>query len=494
MDDVDHRIKSVDFDLLTAEDIRSISAHEITESTLYKRGIPNIDGPNSLKLGVTTSQYICMTCFNDNRKCTGHSGHINLKRSIFHPCLLGCTVKCLRSVCYFCSNLLIEENKCSSKKRKRTQLNSVVNSSKSQKICRHCDGVQPHYSRSPSGVSCVFDLDAIEDENERKYIREHPFTAEKALQIMKHIPPSACKRLGITNPSALVLSCVLVPPPHIRPSVKISFNPSRNKGQDFLTTRLQDIVKINNQITKCKPEDTDQMMKLVESLFFTCKSYMDKTDVSKISGGNRSNSKFKSLITRIKGKRGRVRGNIQGKRVDFSSRSVITPDASIEIWELGIPKQIAMKQTIREPVYSLNMKEMQNRIINGNSDLIGCTTIVDPSNRHYNVSTMNEKQRKSISKQIKSGWKIDRFLRDGDFVCFNRQPTLHKSSMMGHSVKILEKGKSFRLNTAVCRPYNADFDGKHLFFFDLIVYIFTLTHITSKRRRDEYACSTAYGS
>ncbi len=161
-----------------------------------------------------------------------------------------------------------------------------------------------------TGVSCTFDLDALEDE-ERKHIESSSFGPEKAHQILSHVTKEDSKMLGIHNPSALILSVILVPPPHIRPSVKISFNMSRNKGQDFLTTRLQDIVKLNNQIAKCK--DEQNIPKLLETLFFTCKSYMDKTDMTRLAGGNRTSCKFKSLITRIKGKRGRVRGTIQGK-------------------------------------------------------------------------------------------------------------------------------------------------------------------------------------
>lgn len=472
----DHEIKSIEFDLMTERDIKAISAHCITESTLYKKGVvPNINGPNSLKLGSTGSHFLCMTCYNDNRMCTGHPGHIELHRYIYHPCLINSVLKCLRCVCYFCSEKICSK-KMDSKKRKRSQLNSLVMNTKNKKVCSKCGGTQPTYSKSSHSITCVFDLDLIENEDEKCYLAKQTFTAEKAKQILTHVSESTAESLGVRNPQAMILSAILVPPPHIRPSVRISFNPSKNKGQDFLTTRIQDIVKINNHIRKST--DPEQTEKLVENLFFVVKSYMDKTDISKISGGNKMSCKFKSIITRLKGKRGRVRGNIQGKRVDFSSRSVITPDCSINVWELGVPRVIAMKQTVRVTIYPLNISEMRERVVNGGENLFGCTTLVDPHDRHYNVSTMSQDQRVEMSKKIKKGWKIDRFLQDGDFVCFNRQPTLHKSSIMGHSVVILDKGKSFRLNTGVCRPYNADFDGKHLFFFfDLIVYILTLSHI-----------------
>ena len=167
----------------------------------------------------------------------------------------------------------------------------------------------------------------------------------------------------------------------------------------------------------------------------------------------RSGRPLKSIQQRLGSKEGRIRYNIQGKRVEFSARSVITPDPNISIGELGVPIEIAMNLTNPERVTPYNRDRLYKLIQNGADEYPGAKTITRSDGRMISLKHVNTKEIVLYNRDI-----VNRHLLDGDIVLFNRQPTLHKMSMMGHRVKVLPY-KTFRLNVLVTRPYNADFDG-----------------------------------
>jgi DNA-directed RNA polymerase II subunit RPB1 len=161
---------------------------------------------------------------------------------------------------------------------------------------------------------------------------------------------------------------------------------------------------------------------------------------------------MRTLKSRFGAKTGRVRGNLMGKRVDFSARSVITPDANIDLDELGVPEEIATNLTFPEIVNPYNRERLLGYVRNGPDKHPGAKSIyVKRDKTTFRLNYINPD-----TIDIREGDIVHRHLIDGDIVLFNRQPSLHKMSMMGHRVKVLPY-KTFRMNVLVTRPYNADF-------------------------------------
>ena len=146
-----------------------------------------------------------------------------------------------------------------------------------------------------------------------------------------------------------------------------------------------------------------------------------------------------------------------GKRVDFSARTVITPDPSLALDELGVPLSVATGMTIPETVTAQNIGKMRQLVSNGPSVWPGAKYIIRHDDRHIDLSMLRNRS----DLHIEIGYRVERHLQDGDYVCLNRQPSLHKMSIMGHRVKVLPFS-TFRLNLSVTTPYNADFDGDEM--------------------------------
>ena len=174
---------------------------------------------------------------------------------------------------------------------------------------------------------------------------------------------------------------------------------------------------------------------------------------------HRSGRALKTLSQRLKGKEGRFRSNLSGKRVDFSARTVISPDSNMDIGEVGVPLEIAKRLTIPLRVTSWNMEELKTLVTNGPDNYPGALYVVRPDDKRIRLEFVTERDK--IAETLQPGFIVEAHLRDGDIVIFNRQPSLHRMSIMAHKVKVLPY-KTFRLHLCVCTPYNADFDGDEM--------------------------------
>jgi DNA-directed RNA polymerase II subunit RPB1 len=190
-----------------------------------------------------------------------------------------------------------------------------------------------------------------------------------------------------------------------------------------------------------------------------CIQYINNTtngvQSSKVKATNRV---LRSVTSRLKGKDGRVRGNLCGKRVDQSARSVITPDPNISIEELGVPLRIAKTLTMPEIVRPDNMERLQETIEAGPQAYPGAIFVeVAASGSTVHLKRLEARRRV----RLEVGDVVHRHLLDGDVVLFNRQPSLHRMSMMAHRVRVMPHD-TFRLSVMVTPPYNADFDGDEM--------------------------------
>ena len=274
-------------------------------------------------------------------------------------------------------------------------------------------------------------------------------------------------------PSWLIITVLPVVPPSVRPSVR-QYNSQRS--EDDLTNKYYEIIKscqmLRDKLTKNVNIAPDQIKGYIDSVQCNVITLFNN-DIKGIPQAlTRGGRPMKTLRQRLSGKEGRIRNNLMGKRVDFSARSVISPDANLSIEELGVPKKIAMNLTFPEVVNKHNINKLYQLVRNGNKIYPGARSIKSVNDgrqrailddiEHIGKNGLIETITRDTSKIILNfGDTVNRHLVNGDIVLFNRQPSLHKMSMMAHKVRVME-GNTFRLNVDVCKPYNADFDKLHL--------------------------------
>jgi DNA-directed RNA polymerase II subunit RPB1 len=251
----------------------------------------------------------------------------------------------------------------------------------------------------------------------------------------------------------MICTVLPVPPPQVRPSV---IQDNNQRSEDDLTHKLAEIIKTNNVYLLPRIEANAAKSVIDEwtnVLQYHVATLVDNQIPGVAPSAQRNGRPLKSIQQRLGSKEGRIRYNIQGKRVEFSARSVITPDPNLSIDELGVPLEIATNLTFPERVTQYNRDKLYKLVQNGADIYPGAKTVVKADGRMVSLKHVNTKEIVLYNGDI-----VNRHLLDGDIVLFNRQPTLHKMSMMAHRVKVLP-GKTFRLNVLVTRPYNADFDG-----------------------------------
>jgi DNA-directed RNA polymerase II subunit RPB1 len=229
--------------------------------------------------------------------------------------------------------------------------------------------------------------------------------------------------------------------------------------EDDLTHKLIDILRANDKVRDKidKEESADQLDKYTALLQYHVATYVDNDIKGLEPSAQRSGRPLRTLKSRFGAKTGRVRGNLMGKRVDFSARSVITPDANIELDELGVPEEIATNLTFPEIVSAYNRERLIGYVRNGPDKHPGAKSVyLKADDRTLSLRYVNPE-----TIDLREGDVVHRHLINGDIVLFNRQPSLHKASMMAHRVVVLPYS-TFRLNVSATRPYNADFDGDEM--------------------------------
>ena len=288
-------------------------------------------------------------------------------------------------------------------------------------------------------------------------VREH-LNPERIHRMFKRITDEDCAIMGFDKnwcrPDWLICTVLPVCPPAVRPSVR---QHTGQRSEDDITHKLIDIIKVNNNLKKkmeIKSTPAETIEGFWEYLQYNVATYVDNEIPNVTECRHRSGRALKVIVQRLKGKEGRIRGNLMGKRVDFSARTVITPDPNIKIDQLGVPLKIAKNLTYPEIVNKYNIARLTKMIRNGPDIYPGAKSIKKISDG--SSKSLLYIDRENIELEI--GDIVHRHLIDDDNVLFNRQPSLHKMSMMAHRVKVM-KHNTFRLNVSVTTPYNADFDG-----------------------------------
>lgn len=453
-------IVGVQFSILSPEEIERSSVVEITTQTPYEGNEPKIGGLFDPRMGVLDNGKVCRTCSQTNHACPGHFGHYRLTRPVYYIQFLNMIMNVLKCVCIRCSKLRIDKelHKDLLHRKGEARWKEVLAASSNIKRCGQesedgCGAPQPDKFTRESIAKIVAHY-TINDVKQQQ-----PLEVEYVHRLFRRITDEDVDFMGLSRywcrPDWMICTVLRIPPPQVRPSVVQDNN---QRSEDDLTHKLFDIIK-NDKILQQKIENNstkhvvDEMTNVVQ---YHVATLVDNEIPGVAPSAQRSGRPLKSIQQRLGGKEGRIRYNIQGKRVEFSARSVITPDPNISIAELGVPLEIAMNLTSPESVTAFNLDRLYKLVQNGADKWPGAKTIVRKDGRMISLKHVNTKEIVLYEGDI-----VNRHLLDNDIVLFNRQPTLHKMSMMGHRVKVLPY-KTFRLNVLVTRPYNADFDGDEM--------------------------------
>jgi len=459
-------IIGVQFGIANPEDILSRSVVEVITDKTYQGTIPVPGGVFDSRFGVIENGKLCPTCKQTNLLCPGHFGHITLARPVYLYQFLEPIQKILQIVCLNCSNPYLTEGELEKIESKFTgidRFNAVrertaefkTKELKESSSCPHCQ--TPLLKKAEKVEGSVATLEGITYNSEADKI---PIQPEMVLRCFQRISDKNVELIGFhpkfSRPNWMVCTVLAVPPLTVRPSVVMEDN---QRMEDDLTHKLVDIVRNNQRLRDKidKGDSADIINKYTDLLQFDVATYVDNDIKGLAPAAQRSGRPLKTLKSRLGAKTGRIRGNLMGKRVDFSARSVITPDSNIDVDELGVPEEIATNLTFPEIVTVYNRDRLMSYVRNGPTKYPGAKSVfLKDDQRPISLKFVNPEMI-----DLNEGDIVHRHLIDGDVVLFNRQPSLHKGSMECHRVRVLPYS-TFRLNVSATKPYNADFDGDEM--------------------------------
>jgi len=441
MKPVRKQVESLQFTLLGPEEIKKISKAKIITPELYDvDGYPVDGGLMDLRLGAIDPGIRCRTCGGRLKECLGHPGSIELARPVFHIKYIPVIELFLRCYCFQCNKLMIKEKDLLKYKTIKDRLKRA----KDTKKCPHCMAEQEKIK--------------LQKPTTFKMGKVRLFPGE-IRDILSRIPAEESNLAGIDpkifRPEWAVLTLLLVPPVTVRPSITLE---SGERSEDDLTHKLSDIIRSNQRLWENLNAGAPEVIieDLWDLLQYHITTFFDNSITKIPPARHRSGQPLKTITERIKGKEGRIRHNLAGKRVNFSSRTVISPDPTLKINEVGVPFEIAKILTVNEKVNSSNMDKLKKII--SNEKYPTANYIIRPDLRRKKIT---DDLKKEILEELEPGYVVERQLIDGDVVLFNRHPSLHKASLMSHFVKVLPY-KTFRIHPATVSPYNADFDGDEM--------------------------------
>jgi len=461
-------IDGVKFTTLSPELIKHMSVAKLIVSDTYNEdGYPIDGGVVDQRLGVIDPGLKCKTCGGRAKSCPGHFGHIELVRPVIHPEFAKTIYLLLQSTCEKCHRILMSESQIAEirpaieefvkeevgegteveapiMKEPEKKAGPIMKRLKSVKKCPHCDAPQRKI-KLERPTFFYMEGNRIRPDEIRDWLSK---ISNDDLSLMG-IDPIA------TRPEWLVITALLVPPVNMRPSITLE---SGERSEDDLTHKLVDIMRINQRLSQDIDAGAPQIIidDLWELLQYQVTTYFNNETPGIPVARHRSTRPLKTLAQRLKGKEGRLRYNLSGKRVNFSARTVICSDARLTINQVGVPRRIAENLTV--PIYTTQWNIELARDYLKRTEYPMVLNIISKDGIRKRVTEVN---REELIKSLVPGFVLERQLIDGDLALFNRQPTLHRLSVMAHVVKVLP-GKTLRLNTSAAVPYNADFDGDEM--------------------------------
>ena len=484
-------IEKIDFTILGNKEIRNMSVlgkdtAGILIPDFYDNTEPKKGGLIDQRMGVTSNELECTTCALSTNYCHGHFGHITLSEPVFHMGFYEHVISVLRCVCIKCSKLLVYKNEIEimeilKNKKGKNRLNEIKNLVKNISYCQKANygcgspvpKIKSEKKKSTIEINIIaeYPLTINQTDNKIDNIEKKPnkdiLTPQLVYNILKNISDRDCLILGIdptkSRPEDMIHTDFPVPPVQVRPSVRGDFMASTPR-EDHLTIKLADILKANLRVAKHKENMNENTIRYFQDhiayLQYHVATYYDNESL-KLPQSEQKGVKTKSLASRLKGKEGRIRYNLMGKRTDFSGRTVITPDPTLSINELGVPIGIAKNITFPEITTPQNLDYLSRLVRNGREIYPGANFVIPYSNEDSEGKNPIDLRFRKNKIELRYGDIVERHTINGDTYLLNRQPTLHKLSMMGHRCKVIDNPNycTFRINPNVTTPYNADFDG-----------------------------------
>ncbi|KAK8379693.1 hypothetical protein O3P69_019586 [Scylla paramamosain] len=495
--DVVRNITNIQFGVLSAQDMQQLSHAHVVSSELYTVPAlthkPAPHGVLDLRMGTSQKDMACETCSKNLTDCTGHYGFLDLARPVFHVGYFKNTVHILQNICKTCSHVLLKPKDkpgmCEQAKRitsylqKKALYKRVNELCKKVSLCPNCGATNGVVKRLPplkivherfrnvkkgdpvlTEYFAQFDTALEYNKELESHLSSNVvefLNPSQVLDLFEKIPysdlPLLCMNQQFSHPKDLILTRLLVPPNCIRPSVISELKAGTN--EDDITVMLTEIIFLNNLINKRSAGKVQSIQDSWEHLQLHV-AFIINSEISVPLDLSMARKSTRGFVQRLKGKQGRFRGNLSGKRVDFSSRTVISPDPNLRINEVGVPIEVAKQLTYPEKITTHNMSLMRQLVKNGPDTHPGAM-FIEPRSSPGLKKSLRYVNRERTAMELRQGDVVERHLMDGDIVLYNRQPSLHKMSIMSHRVRVLP-WRTFRFNECVCAPYNADFDGDEM--------------------------------
>ncbi|XP_014213946.1 DNA-directed RNA polymerase III subunit RPC1 [Copidosoma floridanum] len=497
--DVTKKISQVTFGVDSRQQMKQQAHLQVINRALYDQNnghAPLAYGLLDPRLGICNKVANCGTCNKTLQECVGHFGYVDLELPVYHVGYFRSVLTILQTVCKKCSQVMLgpldKRNFLNKALRpnlsylaKKALKKQIHEKAKKNSICPYCgeqNGIVKKIGllkiihikykskklSDPVIQAKIAEYDEILKDKELETILQgqifHILTPLEVLGILERIPEKDVPLLLMNPehslPKDLILTRLPVPPMCIRPSVQSDLKAGTN--EDTLTTKLAEILLINFQIEKNRGSGMKIQMynEYWEFLQLHCALYINsEMSMSGVPLNLHPKKSSKGIVQRLKGKQGRFRGNLSGKRVDFSSRTVISPDPNLRIDQVGVPVHVAKILTYPEKVNKHNIERLRRLVQNGPDVHPGANFVECHKTKFKKFLRYGNRQK--VAQDLQYGDTVERHLCDDDVVLFNRQPSLHKLSIMCHKAKVLEN-RTFRFNECVCTPYNADFDGDEM--------------------------------
>jgi DNA-directed RNA polymerase beta' subunit/intein/homing endonuclease len=456
------RIIGIQFSMASPDEIRRNSVVHIESRDTFIGNKPCMGGLFDSRMGVLESGLICPTDGLTYIDTPGYFGHIELARPVFFIQHIKEIMKIARCICFKCSKLLLNKNQHKHILELSSEERWEYVAPLAAKIKRCGDSTDNGCGcKQPDSVKLegMGTIHAIWEniERQRQVIK---ITPEHMLKIFRRISDDDISFMGFSpawsRPEWMICQVLPVPPPAVRPSVK---HDAQQRSEDDLTHIYSNIIKTNRDLNDKIQNNANPMVidQLTSVLQYLIAMIVNNKVKGAVPMAQRNGRPLQCIRDRLDSKSGRVRGNLMGKRVDFSARSVITGDPNLSLKQLGVPLKIAKNITKPVTVNARNMNFLMMLIQNGPEVHPGAKMLERKNGEMFSLRNVD---RASI--KLEHGDIVHRHMMDGDAVLFNRQPSLHRMSMMCHIVKIMKQGDTFRMNVCCTKPYNADFDGDEM--------------------------------
>lgn len=453
------KIKSIQFSLFSESEILKSAEVEVHRGLYYestKKPVPN--GLLDPHMGPPNKNGCCETCHGNFRECPGHYGYLVLALPVYNVGYLGTVVDILKCICKCCSSILLDDKNRRDilKKMRNPRTEPLKKTELQKKVVKRCTAMTSG-QRTVTCSKCGY-MNGMVKKGQLKIIHEPEIDPQAVHSLFKNMSDEDCELLYLSDrPEKLLVTSIPVPPIAIRPSVFVDGGTMSNEND--ITERLKRIIHSNASLHQemSDPSPYNKSLSPWIDLQMEVAQYIN-SDVRGVPLHMQTPRPLSGFTQRLKGKQGRFRGNLSGKRVEFTGRTVISPDPNLKITEVAIPILMAKILTYPERVSQHNIEKLRQCVRNGPNKYPGAKYIRQPDGAEISLMFSS---RKRHADELKFGYIVDRHLEDGDIVLFNRQPSLHRMSIMSHRARIMP-WRTLRFNESVCNPYNADFDGDEM--------------------------------